>query len=144
MGSVIGVSSFGYSGTNGHAILASKPNQDMSTILTQPEVYYHHISVEWWDTNFVNHPPLLGVQITSKSVLEFIDSPDAVVWQRAWPVRTCGYMAQHTVGCTPTVPNTCFLYMAQNTLIVGQHFFVLGIQCYFSTVGQRKSGFRKR
>ena len=112
-----GVSAFGMTGTNAHALMtASSARIHSNGCDHRPKVAYHLTSFDWW-------PPLrtalLGVMPhqDNKSVSEHTwpsatcsygatsqhrvgqsQKRSGTQWERTWPSATCSYTAQHHMG----------------------------------------------
>ena len=93
---LLGTSSFGFSGTNVHAVLQSRCCLIPIAIRLHPVVQYQHSSFVWWDTSSTaaatEGMPLLGVSTT------ILEAGSGIQWERSWPSATCSYMAKHHAG----------------------------------------------
>ena len=101
-----GVSSFGFGGTNGHALLQSALVESVNR--RQLVIKYQQTPFEWWIASR-SAAPLLGMR--------GLNSNSDTVWERLWPSATCSYMAHHCVGCTAVVPGTVYLYLMHDAAV---------------------------
>ena len=117
----MGVSSFGFSGTNSHATLKSQQAAPTCNVSIQQFVRYLLEEFCWWEHSTAAEgkvteaapavAALLGaacVQIESQARLH-----GDLQWERVWPEPTCSYMAQHCVAQTPLTPGTAYLCMVR-------------------------------
>ena len=109
---ISGVSSFGFSGTNAHVVLACEKS---AMVLVQTgqvvQVCYSQAAFGWWDDACftVATRDLLGVSLTNT----VSDSDSSAEWERVWPVQCCQYLADHRVGHTSLVPGTGYISIAR-------------------------------
>ena len=101
-----GVSSFGYSGTNSHAILMGGTATAAASVHTQGSVQYRHASFVWWEDSS-------GLELTIGVVkLHGITQVYSSVWEQVWNMQMQRYMSQHRVGHTPVMPGAVYIQMA--------------------------------
>ena len=106
---VAGTSSFGFGGTNSHAVLRSLMEPVTTSACVQATVQYQRTRFAWW-VSVIEDMPLLGVLTTALS------AASKMVWERSWPSATCSFLAHHRVGCTPVTPGTGYLCMAREAV----------------------------
>ena len=91
----MGVSSFGYSGTNGHAIMQCRAAWDPGSMAaSQAMARYQQRTIGWqlevWDKKAAS---LLGT--TQALAMDSITSPiTEAAWERSWQAATCSYTAK--------------------------------------------------
>ena len=102
--SSIGVSSFGFSGTNAHVVVAIQGRFQMS-LEENEAVCYIHKRFSWWCASEL----FLGPCKQPRN--------DVTVWECAWTNPCCVFMAHHRVGETPVAPGTAFLQMAHAAVL---------------------------
>ena len=99
----LGVSSFGMSGTNAHAIAGKRKCSAAYTEL--PVVYYSSLRVDWKHAGPTETPVILD--------LHAVEDRAAITWEQQWSVELRTYMSQHRVGQVPISPGTGFMQMGR-------------------------------
>ena len=95
-GRYAGVSSFGFGGTNAHAVIGLAPVE--SAVPVQPLIEWHREPFRWW----VQEHILLGA-------LEM--QGDIYVWTCNWEASVVEYLSNHCVRDNPIVPGACYMEM---------------------------------
>lgn len=104
----MGVSSFGFSGTNSHAMVLGR---GIATCIGELVVVscLETSAFSWWQrSDALGAARVLGTVVSNHTLPPGSDT----VWERSWPQAICCYMAHHRVGCTPVAPGTGYLQLA--------------------------------
>ena len=107
-----GVSSFGMSGTNAHAVVSAAMWCELPLCIRAPTSRFKATRFAWWDANTANASALLGAAQ--------IDAGGRAWWEHTWTRTTCSYLAHHRIGSAPVAPGTAFLWIA-HTAAAGEH-----------------------
>jgi 3-oxoacyl-(acyl-carrier-protein) synthase/acyl carrier protein len=114
-GKMAGVSSFGYSGTIAHALLAPASR---SLSLIQPPLMSCRRRTFVWEAPQQHgsssvgialnaaHVPFLGISMASNSI-------DELLWQQQFNEHELGFLQNHRVGQVALLPGTCYIEMAR-------------------------------
>ena len=108
----LGVSSFGMSGTNAHAVVSAAKWCELPLCIRAPTSRFKATRFAWWDANTANASALLGAAQ--------IDAGGRAWWEHTWTRTTCSYLAHHRIGSAPVAPGTAFLWIA-HTAAAGEH-----------------------
>ena len=91
----MGVSSFGFGGTNSHALLsASSPEPEAASMCVHPLMQYQHSAFIWWN-NSSTATAIEAMPMSSPA----LEGSSGTQWERTWPSATCRYnMAGDHIG----------------------------------------------
>lgn len=114
----IGISTFGFGGTNAHATIRWSPSHicPLLPVRETASVIYQSTPFAWWSGGEEHRKaatsPMLGPLIP-------VDDNTCKIWERCWTQFICKYTAGHRVGWTPLAPGTGFLQMAKTAVLTG-------------------------
>ena len=101
-----GVSSFGATGTNAHAVFdqCSFPEDSTKSDPERP-VSFDRTKFAWWEeATSLSHPRLGNVVLQNDT---------QIVWQQHWNRSVVGLLSSHRIGKAPVVPGWVYMDMAR-------------------------------
>ena len=101
-----GVSSFGFGGTNSHAVLQNRAVFAADSGMTKFQtVQYSAVALPWWPSKPSKISSLIGQANETED--------GGFVWECKWEQPTCAFFGDHRIGRVPLTPGTGFLHICR-------------------------------